>query len=823
MLNNQKSRMLSGVSMAAIALAALAATPAVAQQAGTQEIEEIIVTATKRAESIQDVSLSVQAFGAESLAKGGINDVSRLELLVSGVNYATVGNDAKINIRGANSTNTYVDAASIVGTFTDGVYNARASQQTRSFFDVERIEFLKGPQGTLYGRNTFAGAINLYTNGPDLEDFSAGFSASYERFNTLYTEGFLNLPVNDRFGLRIAAFVNKGDGFVENDAGHDLGAPDARGIRVSALFEPSETVSVLARYHFIEETGHVAGLFGYGLICRNVTPSGHTDPFGSEKDCNNPLPGSGGKPLTGPWNVSQDFTPEAELKEQRFSVEINADLGFATMKVIGSRTKFENNLGFDFDFSAVPYQVGGQNEEADATTFEVQFNSDYESAFQWTTGAYWSHERNNHNFYIHAQRVAEARGPATQVFDNGGNPVLDAFGGNLFLPVLSGTGLVNNDIVTDAPFSMWADSQPVEIDYWAFFGQGEFSITDQLRVVAGLRYQEEDKALRGGGSASWVGAIFTDPQTVGDGSLPTTAAGVRDVWEFPHGPYPESIHFDPEPETNLSWRLGAEYDLSDNAMLYVTAGTGYLSGSLNAYGGKTDDQTSRYVEAGLKSMLLEGKLLFNAAVHMTEYDNLVTQKQTIVGGVSVTESINGGLIKAWGVELEALYLLGNGFVIGGNLAYLNSEYTEFGQSNPYQLLNGEQIFDADGARITHVDMAGETTPWSPELTIALYASYEWDLGDKGSLTAYVQNYFSTGYNTSNLFIIDPIFQQDSYSKTDLRLTWYSPTEDLSVEAFVENIQNEATLSRGNNAVSNNQAQTNYGYPRNFGVRVRAKF
>lgn len=787
------------------------------------QIDEIIVTATKRAESVQDVSLSVQAFDANSLAEGGIDDFSRLEFLVSGVNYASVGNDAKINIRGANSTNTYVDAASIVGAFTDGVYNARASQQTRSFFDVKRLEFLKGPQGTLYGRNTFAGAINLYTNGPDLEDFSAGFSTSYESFNTSNTEGFINLPVNDRFGWRVAAFVNKGDGFVENSAGHDLGAPNDRGIRISGLFEPSETFSILARYHFIEETGHVAGLFGYGLICRNVTPSGHTDPFGSEKDCNNPLPGSEGKALTGPWNVSQDFTPEAELKEQRFSMELNADIRSVTMKVIGSRTEFENNLGFDFDFSANPYQVGGQNEEADATTLEVQFNSDYDSVFQWTTGAYWSHEENNHNFYIHAQRVAEARGPATQVFDNAGNPVLDAFGGNLFLPVLSGTDLVSNDIVTDTPFSMWADSQPVEIDYWAFFGQGELTLLDGLRAVAGLRYQEEDKALVGGGSASWVGAVFTDPQTVGDGSLPTTAAGVRDVWEFPHGAYPEAIHFDPEPEKNTSWRLGVEYDLNEDAMLYVTAGTGYLSGSLNAYGGKTDDQTSEYVEAGLKSTLLEGKLLFNAAVHMTEYDNLVTQKQTIVGGVSVTESINGGLIEAYGLELEAQYHPGNGFVLGGNLAYLNSEYTEFGQSNPYQLLNGEQIYDADDARITHVDMAGETTPWSPDWTMAIYASYEWDLGDKGTLTAYGQHYYSSDYNTSNLFIIDPIFQQDSYGKTDFRLTWDTPTEGLSIEAFVENMQDEATLSRGNNAVSNNQAQTNYGYPRNYGVRIRASF
>ena len=113
------------------------------------QVDTIIVTAEKKAENVQDVSLSIQAFDEDGLNKAGINDVSRLEFLVSGVNFAFVGNDAKFNVRGANSTQTFADNSSIVGAFVDGVYKARASQQTRSFFDVERVEFLKGPQGTL--------------------------------------------------------------------------------------------------------------------------------------------------------------------------------------------------------------------------------------------------------------------------------------------------------------------------------------------------------------------------------------------------------------------------------------------------------------------------------------------------------------------------------------------------------------------------------------------------------------------------------------------------------------------------------------------------
>ena len=146
---------------------ALVGTTSVAPTfAAEQVIEEVVVTAERREESLQDVSVSVSAFNEEALQLGGIDDVSRLELLVPGLNYAFAGNDAKFNVRGANSTNTFGDNSSIVGAFVDGVYQARASQQTRAFFDVANVEFLRGPQGTLYGRNTFAGALNVIYASP---------------------------------------------------------------------------------------------------------------------------------------------------------------------------------------------------------------------------------------------------------------------------------------------------------------------------------------------------------------------------------------------------------------------------------------------------------------------------------------------------------------------------------------------------------------------------------------------------------------------------------------------------------------------------------
>lgn len=808
-------------SVGAGALTIFAAPAALAQ------IDTIVVTAEKKEENVQDVSLSIQAFDEDGLNKAGIDDVSRLEFLVSGVNFAFAGNDAKINVRGANSTNTFADNSSIVGTFVDGVYKLRASQQTRSFFDVERVEFLKGPQGTLYGRNTFAGAINLYTNAPDLEDFSAGLSGSYERFNRTRFEGFANLPVSETFGLRVAAFYDRSDGFVENDAGHNLGSQNDKGVRVSALWAPTDSVDFLVRYHNIQEDGHEAGLFGYTHLCRNVTPSGHTDPFGSVQDCANPQPGSNGAPSAldlGPYNVSQDFTPAGDLTEQVVSLEANFDLGGVLAKSISSYTDFENNLGFDFDFSPSPFQAGGFNEEAESYTQEIQFSSDYDSRLQWTAGAYYSHDETNFNFYIYNQRAADPRGPDVAVLDNAGNPVLDGMGMPLFLPVLTGTPLTNNDQVIGGFF---ADNHPLEVDYFGIYGQFEYSLSDELRVIGGVRYNNEDKKLVGGGS-NFTGDNDGDgtaepPVTVNvaggpfPGQFPTDVDGVLGVFTFNNNA-DDAVRADPDAATNVSWRAGLEYDVGDNALLYFTASTGFLSGALNNNGSSTENQKSRVFEAGVKSQLFDNTLLFNLAGHYTQYTNLLAQRQVqiMVGGnpVVITESDNGGEITAWGIELESLWAPTEEIRIGANASYLNSEFDVFGQTNPYQLFNGQQV--------GFVDLAGRTTPWSPEFTVALYGSYEFNLGEYGYLTPYVQFYYSDGYNTSNLFSIDPLQDQDSYTKTDLRLIWDAPDRNYSFEAFVENVENEAVLARGNNN-GNDIVQHSFNYPRNYGIRFRANF
>lgn len=773
-----------------------ATSPAGAQEDG-RAIEEIIVTAEKRSESVQDIGLSITALDTDAMAQFGITDVRRLGFAVAGLVYADAGNDAKFNVRGANSTNTFRDNASIVGAYVDGVYKAKASQQTRAFFDVERLEFLKGPQGTLYGRNTFAGALNVYTFKPDTDGVAGGITTSFERYNTQRTEGFINLPVSDTTAVRVAGYSEQGDGYIENSAGQNAGAPKSLGLRLSALMAPTDNLDFLFRAAYVQEKGTAAGLFGYALTCRNTDANGITDAFGSVTDCQNPNRGTFAEPRAdrsggGPYQIEQDFLPDHDLSETMFSLEINWDAGPVMVKSITSYTDFENEIPFDFDFSPTNASIGGFDEYVESVTQEFNVSSNYDSAFQWTAGAYYSNDDYFNTFWIYNPVRA----------DNSVRPVDPATG----LTVLDGTPLVSTAIDINGEFG---DSNWVEATVAAVFAQGEFSVSDNLRLIAGIRQSEEDKDAHGGGSNFTANGPVTFIATETNGTYPQTRLGSFSFDEFAPGSNVIARSY-----SNTSWKAGIEWDLNDDMMFYFTGSTGFLSGSLNNDGTSTDEQDSEMYEVGIKSVLMDGTLLFNLAGHMTEYTNLVAQLQTIEGGVAITTTRNGGDIDANGIDVELQWVPTDEWMLGFTLALLDAEYGEFGQTSPYQLNRGvPTVFESQ---------AGTTPGWSPELMANFNAAYTFSFANGGTLTPAIMIAYSGEYDTSNLYTPDPLTQQDAFTKTDLRLIWDSPNGNYTVSAYIENLEDEAVLSRSNNG-SQDHIQTGFLYPQNYGISFQARW
>lgn len=784
--------LLVGSSLSAMTIA----TPALAQ------IEEIFVTAEKRVESVRDVSLSVVALSSDSLRNAGINDVSRVEQLVSGVNFAFIGNDAKFNVRGANSNNTFSDNSSIVGAFVDGVYRPRASQQTRAFFDVDRLEFLKGPQGTLYGRNTFAGALNLYTNRPDLDETAGGIDITYSSFDKLRTEGFVNVPVSDTLAVRIAGLRETSDGYIDNTAGPRLAADDDFAIRGSVYWEATDALDVTFRYTYVREEGTTAGTFSYTGLCRPVNEAGRTDALGGLLDCANPRRGSDGLPSFAnqdPYTVEQDFVPNADLNEHSAALELNYDFGPVTLKSITSYTDYSSLIGADGDASGNPFERLWFLEETESITQEIQISSQYDSPLQWTAGVYASKDEQFFSFLD----FRETQDDQSMVPDG----------------LLLGTPLVSRDIFLNGFF---ADATAIDTVTLGVFAQGEYAFSDQLRIIGGVRYNYEDKELFGGGSNFTANGPVLVAFETGD-SPRLVPQSPFDVFSYDLDA-PGAVTLE-DTFKRVTWRAGLEFDVTDDIMLYFTSSTGFLSGALNRNGSITDQQTSIVYEAGAKSLLLDGTLQLNVAVHRTNYSNLLSQVQATdpATGNVITFSENGGDIKATGAEIEAVWAPIDNLQFNLTAAYLDSEFGTFGVGNPYQDFGGQPVsVDNPLTPLGFIDLAGAQTPWSPEFTLNLGAAYTFDLGDKGTVTPRVNFFYSDGYSVSGILPIDPAARQDSYTKTDLRLSWSSAEGQYGVEVFVENIEDEAVNARANIG-GNDFLQTSFLYPRNFGIRVRAGF
>ena len=764
----------------------------VAPPGNVATVEEIVVTAQKREENIQKVSISVQAITAEGLARAGIDDVARLEQIAPGLVFAKGGNDAKIAVRGANSNSTFADNTSIVGVFVDGVYKPRASQQTRAFFDVERVEILKGPQGTLYGRNTLGGAINLYSAAPNFrqEGISFDIISSYSRFNDFRNEWHVNAPVNEDLALRLAVVTERSNGWIKNLVGRNVSA------RASALWNLSNNVSALLRVSSTAEDGNPAGMFAIAGACRAVNASGLTDPRGALRDCRNPRRGSGGTRSFDSYGdlltIERDFVNDDRLTERNATLELNVDFGAVTLKSITSYTNYRSLLGNDADYSSNPHGREWVEENNKSYTQELQLSSRVGTPLQWTTGLYASKDELFFAFSSFRHTLDDLSVRTTVPSANG-----------VLLPLLIGTPILSrNTVINNASnTTQFIDSKNLGV-----FGQANYAVMDTFRLIAGLRHSREEKHAING-NAPFLGSLT--PSVVPNSPAnfvwdPNTATARSDVTQT---------------FTNTTWRAGAEYDVRKDFLAYATGSTGFLSGVMNQNGTVTLPQKSISYEIGAKSRFLENRGQLNVALYQAKYSDLATTFQIpnpASPGSVLTLSSNGGDIKASGVEFSLDLIPIDNLRIAAGASFMKSKYGKFGLNLPQQVLNGVAPV---GSRF--VDLSGERPPYTPKFTGSLTASYDFRMG-WGTLTPLIHFRYSDSYSAAGGLPYDPAGFQPSFTQTDLRLMWKSAKGKWSVEAFVENLENEIINQRTQHG-GDGIEQANYGFPRNYGVKLRLSF
>ena len=776
---------------------------------GDFAIEEIIVTAQKREQNLQDVGLSVTALDSTAIDRAGITDISRLEFVTPGVTYGHIGTDSKIAIRGANSNNTYRDNSSIAAAFIDGVYQTRASQQRLGYFDVERMEILKGPQGTLYGRNSFAGAVNLYTNRPSTEAVQFGVDVTASRFNMQRIEMFANAPISDTLAFRLAGVTASSDGHIKNiGLGDNLGAVDQDSYRLSAFWSPRDNVEVLARYTSTRDGGTSEGVFAAEGLCVPVNSTGVTDMLESQIDCTNPKEGSLGVDarFDVPYEVNYSWDSFRDVKSDNFTLDVTWDLESVAIRSITSYTDFETAYTTG-SMNGKPGATGFFDELTESTTQEIQLISTGNDRLQWTLGGYYSDDDilvGTSDFDTFTYENHSIVG-----YDDAGNEI------TTYHP----TALI--DVYGGGDFDDGDKFQLIGTKTEGLFGQVEWSIMDDVRLIGGLRQNKETKTssvISGDSGFTAADAPFGFIGLVGrplhvydyDG---TSRCETKVVYE------------------KTTWRAGIEWDLGDDSMLYGNGSNGFLSGGLNSNCSSFDQQDSEAMEIGYKSRWADNKVQFNAAYYHNEYTNLTAQELIFIPGEGTaagswsTITLNGGDITVDGAELELIWLASEALSITANVSYMDAVFGKFGVKNPFQLFDGVKAGDTTDENGIPLDgfvaLDGTTPGWSPELTFGLTAAYDKDLGSNGMLTTYIQFYYSDDYNTDDVSLYSTQVQE-AYTKTDLRLTWRSPDERYSVTAFVENIEDEAVLSRTNTG-SDDLVQGSYAFPRNYGLKFSYRY
>lgn len=449
----------------ASAIAAMCGSTIVSAQEGNEAstpriLEEIVITARKRAESIQDVPITVNVLSEKTLRERGIDDIELVEEHTPGLTLDVLGGTrARPTIRGIGSDETGPGGDPSTGVFLDEVYLGRSGQQAVDAFDIQRVEVLKGPQGTLFGRNVVGGAVSFITNKPT-DELGGRASFTIGEFGTFESDGHINLPASDQLKFRIAYSTKDNTGYGENEfTGSALADTQRRSIRAHALYEPSDSTSFLLTLNYTDDDAN--GTVGNTHRLNGVDISGD-DPFTNRAE----IDGFSERELFG-------ITLKSEI-------ELNDSLTFTN---VSSYQSIEEGFLDDIDGfnrienpEIVNVDLGFTD---DATSFSTESRLSGETGkLNWTAGVYYSED------------------------DVDGSVILR----------IDGTGAANVDEAFDTDLFFTATGETESI---AIFAEGTYALTDQLNLTAGVRYTEDTKDFTGSFFAAG-GAVEVRTESIED-------------------------------------------------------------------------------------------------------------------------------------------------------------------------------------------------------------------------------------------------------------------------------------------------------------------
>ncbi|MCB9954909.1 MAG: TonB-dependent receptor [Caulobacterales bacterium] len=803
---------------------ALAMAPAFAQDASTEAgsprggLDEIVVTAQKREENVQKAAVAITAVDSDTLARKGVTDASQLTQIVPALNInQSFGPTSTFYIRGVGNfvANVQSDPAVVVN--LDGVALARPTGVNGMFFDIERVEVLKGPQGTLYGRNATGGTVNIITAQPKLGETSGFVNASYGNYDAAKFNGALNLPIGDSAALRIAGMTSDRNGTYSDGQGDE----QLRAVRATFKAELSDAVTISIAGDFAHQGGVGTGATPAGL---NVDDRiGLFDPRANQAIYNrpvNPAPfpfsaagfnGISGAVLQNPNNVP-GLVPFQDNDFYGIRGELNVDTSVGTITLIPSYRRA------DLNFLALTGPAALVNNTDEQTSVELRLTSPSENRLKYIFGALYFNERVDSQNHFNFQTVA-------------------------FNPTF----------------------QP-KTDSYAGYARLTFDVTDAFRLTGGIRYTVDQKSIT---SISHTQRVvcpgFLDPFPLGTApysvnppcvgtpllpvsfDLPAGFPGGANIVPFPGGGVLDLnyagvngafLQILTEPNVGdktfkkVTWRAAAEFDVGPDSLLFASVETGYKAGGFFASPDQNrnffNPETITAYTIGSKNRLLDNRLQLNLEAFWWDYSDqqvshFINVENPAGSGrfqpVFGTENIGKSRLR--GVEVEMRAQIADETEIDGTVQYLDAENTDYVFSSALPPTTGCPFAPAAGGGFT-VDCSGTDPANSPKWTVQGGITHHFPLANGGDVMLRAQTRYQSGSFRGPEVLAEQY--QDGYFMSGAQVEFRPNDSGFSIAGFVDNIENNDVVGYATpHSFAGGQVFKVLLNPRTYGVRVGYEF
>jgi iron complex outermembrane recepter protein len=859
------------------AAAAAFVAPATAQEQPKQQEDEIVVTATKREARLQDVPVAVTPITAAMIENSGIRDIQDLTSVAPALQFNVSENEtsATARLRGVGTQGSNPGLESAVGIFIDGVYRARNGVALGDLGEISQVEVLRGPQGTLFGRNTSAGLITVQTRGPSLDALEGSVEATYGTFGEQRLSGHLSGPIiQDKMGFRIFGATAKRDGFMDviNAAGQrkDVNNRDMWTVRGQLEWEPTDTLQLrlIGDYSKRDEVCCAAKIYNPALLngsaplratnwSRNPATGAILGPSGVAQDPFQPAvpgvssPGQAaavaafggygptGLAALGNGDISnrfgfanRDYTQK--LTDGGVSLQADWDVGPGTLTYIGAYRDWVYDQGQDADFSAADLWYRPNNGlsgfDFKVVTHEARF-AGQTGDVDWMVGTFSSNEELG-------RRDNLTNGSQFGTYFAALSP--------LYNPLAApGTGVNNTSV---------QDRYKQEADSWSLFTHNIWSIDDKTDLTIGARYTNEEKTLKanffsqvknnnalmlqgltgvvGAGTAGALnasglvncnGALATGPLAAANAAL----IGARTVYCIPTlRSELDTVGYN-QNRTEKEWSgvISARRDLTDALSGYISVSRGYKGGGFNLdrnfgwtiTGGAPDTSfPAEFVDAyeiGLKGRFFDGDLLLNFATFFNEFENF--QLNTFNGVSFQVSSVPK--VTSQGAEIDAIWSTPiEGLSMQGGVAYVEAQY---GDDNGWvnQSLNPLN----PGAAPVNFRLPGQRITNAPLWTVTNAMTYERNIGNMIGLAYLDFRYTSNQVTGSDL---EDTKRQPGYWLVNGRLALKTESERFAVELWGRNLLDEDYHQIAFNVPLQGNARGAFlGDPRTYGVTLKAGF